>query len=78
VFYEPEVFGVLDDLVTAEAAPLRGWREKVEEGLARWNTMRQSIQSYFQPMFRHGLTELSFPKQRPEGRDFIRPPASGC
>jgi aryl-alcohol dehydrogenase-like predicted oxidoreductase len=63
VFYEPEVFGVLDDLAAAGKLRYYGVSvEKVEEGLKAMEYPGvQSIQIIFN-MFRHRPSELLFPR----------------
>jgi aryl-alcohol dehydrogenase-like predicted oxidoreductase len=63
VFYQPEVFGVLDDLTAAGKLRFYGVSvEKVEEGLkAMEYPAVQSVQIIFN-MFRHRPSELLFPQ----------------
>jgi aryl-alcohol dehydrogenase-like predicted oxidoreductase len=63
VFYRPEVFGVLDDLVAAGKIRYYGVSvEKIEEGLkAMQYPDVQSVQIIFN-MFRHRPAELFFPQ----------------
>ena len=63
VYYEPEVFGVLDDLAAAGKLRYYGVSvEKVEEGLKAMEYPGvQSIQIIFN-MFRHRPSELLFPQ----------------
>ena len=65
VYYRPEVFGVLDDLVAAGKLRYYGVSvEKVEEGLkAMQYPGVQSVQIIFN-MFRHRPAELFFPQAR--------------
>jgi aryl-alcohol dehydrogenase-like predicted oxidoreductase len=63
VFYQPEVFGVLDDLTAAGKLRYYGVSvEKVEEGLKAMEYPGvQSVQIIFN-MFRHRPSELLFPQ----------------
>jgi aryl-alcohol dehydrogenase-like predicted oxidoreductase len=63
VFYQPEVFGVLDDLTAAGKLRYYGVSvEKVEEGLKAMDYPGvQSVQIIFN-MFRHRPSELLFPQ----------------
>jgi aryl-alcohol dehydrogenase-like predicted oxidoreductase len=80
VFYNPEVFGVLDDLTTAGKLRYYGVSvEKVEEGLkAMEYPLVQSIQIIFN-MFRHRPSELLFPQAQARGVGILArvPLASG-